>query len=105
MIAARLAIAKAQAVLEERVRDLIARATSGDADAFHELYQAVPALVACASVPATREPGELLTSRQLEQHMGISSRTRRRLQARGQLSPAKAGGRGRTHLWPAAAAR
>jgi hypothetical protein len=105
VIVARLALARVQPALAQRVLELVERVQGGEDAAWAELYQAVPALAACVSAPITGQAGGTLTSAELEQQLGVSRRTIRRRRARGELKPVQAGGPGRAHRWAAEAAR
>jgi hypothetical protein len=106
VIRARLAILTTERVLADRVLELVKRVQQdGAGEAWDELYRATQALAACAAIPASEPPTDLLTSQELQDRLGVSRRTLRRRRARGELQPVKAGGRGRSHKWAAEAAR
>ncbi len=103
MIASRLLLRGADA-FTERAEQLARRIADGE-NAWVEYGDALRTLATLVAAPASSDAKALLTTAQLAERFDVSTRTVRRRQAAGKLAPARAGGRGRTALWPAEAAR
>lgn len=70
-----------------------------------EYRDTLATLAACLAVPETRDARDQLTTRELGERLGVSTRTIRRRKTSGQLVPVDAGGCGRSAQWSAQAAR
>jgi hypothetical protein len=92
-------LTRAKNVLELRLSDLIDRVESGDASAWPDLIEMVKAMAALAPHVAPGARGELLTTKQMAERLGIAPKTLLKRKARGQATPAlQLGRRGRAAI-------
>ena len=105
MIAARLELLRGADELATRAAQLREQCAAGEAAPWPEYLDTLRTLAAVVSAPATGDARDTLTTRELGQRLGVTARTIRRRHAKGQIAPARPGGRGRAALWPAEAAR
>jgi hypothetical protein len=93
------ALARAAQLLERRLVEFEARVCEGEEDTWPIYIATAVALAAVAaqSVPGSR--GELLTTKQLAERLGISPKTLLKRKARGEVRPAmQLGRRGRAAI-------
>jgi predicted DNA-binding transcriptional regulator AlpA len=97
-----LALVTAQSLLLDRAEVLAARIKAGD-DVWAEYLAALQGLVAVAGQLAPEASGRMLTTAELAERLGVSSKTILRRKAKGELTPAvQLGERGRAALrWAA----
>jgi hypothetical protein len=97
-----LAITRAEARLVERLDQLEAKLAAGDESAWCSYCEAAAALAAIAPTTVPGASGELLTTKQMAQRLGIAPKTLLRRAKAGQAEPIRFGERGRAALrWAA----
>jgi excisionase family DNA binding protein len=101
----RLALARAERRLAERLCELEMRLDAGESGVWDEYVLAAQTLAAVAPLTTPEAQGKLLTTEQLADRLQVSTRTVRRRAKRGELQPIRLGERGRAALrWKAAEA-
>ena len=89
MTSSGLLLASARLLLAQRVADLEARVRAGDEGAWPEYLVALPVLAALSQAPA----GQLLTTAEMAERLGLTPKVLLRRTARGEITPAVRAGR------------
>ncbi len=87
-LAARVALGKVEALLARRLEELHARAQAGEAGAMSELCDVARTLAALQSATAPELTGAMLSTAEMAQRLGISSKTLLRHASEGRVKPA-----------------
>jgi hypothetical protein len=95
----RLVISRVARVLEHRLAALLARVEDGQETAWAEFLEVARVLATFAPLVAPGARGDLLTTKQMAERLGIAPKTLLRRRAKGQAVPAlQLGRRGRAAI-------